>query len=88
MESLCPLSARMSTAKGKLMDLQNVLTHIESLSVDDRLRLIDRIWDGLLHQETDRELTEEQTAEIGRRLAEDDAAPDDVVSWDEVRSSS
>ena len=32
------------------------------------------------------ELTEEQEAELDRRLDEDDAAPDDVVPWEEVKA--
>jgi putative addiction module component (TIGR02574 family) len=68
------------------MDLRAVLTQVESWSVEDRLRLMDRIWDGLLNQGYEPGLTEEQRAEIDRRLAEDDAAPGDVVSWEEVEA--
>jgi putative addiction module component (TIGR02574 family) len=68
------------------MNLQAVLTHVESWSVEDRLQLMEQIWDGLLSQGHEPGLTEEQMAEIDRRIAEDDAAPDDVVSWDVVRS--
>jgi putative addiction module component (TIGR02574 family) len=31
-------------------------------------------------------LTESPCAELAGRVAEDDAAPDDVVSWEQVRS--
>jgi putative addiction module component (TIGR02574 family) len=68
------------------MDLQTVLAQVESWPVEDRLRLMEQIWDGLLGQGPEPELTEVQKAEIDRRLADDDAAPDDVVSWDEVRA--
>ncbi len=71
------------------MDLQTVLNQVESWPAEDRLRLIEPIWDGLLNQGHvhDSGLSEEQTAEIDRRLAEDDAAPDDVVSWEEDRAA-
>lgn len=68
------------------MDLQAVLTHVESWSAEDRLQLMEQIWDGLLNQGYEPGLTEEQMAEIDRRIAEDEATPDDVVSWDMVRS--
>jgi Putative addiction module component len=32
------------------------------------------------------QLAEEQKAELDRRLAEDEAAPDDVVTWEEVKA--
>ena len=68
------------------MDLQTVLTQVETWPVEDRLRLMEQIWDGLLNLGHDTGLTEEQKAEIDRRLADDDAAPGDVVSWDEVKA--
>ncbi len=69
------------------MDMDSVLTRVESWPVEDRLRLMEQIWAGLLSQGQGNEpgLTETQMAEIDRRLAEDDAAPDDVVSWEEVK---
>lgn len=69
------------------MDTQSVLAAVGSWSVEDRLRLMEGIWAGLLGQGYDPALTAEQTAEVERRLAEDDAAPDDVVTWDEVKAA-
>lgn len=70
------------------MDLQSVLEEVESWSVEDRLRLMERIWDGLLEPDRGDEpgLTEAQRAEIDRRLADDDANPDDTVTWQEVKA--
>lgn len=69
------------------MDPQSVLAAVESWPVEDRLRLMEGIWAGLLDQGYDPGLTEGQIEEIERRLAEDDAAPDDVVSWEEVKAA-
>lgn len=70
------------------MDLQSVLEEVESWSVEDRLRLMERIWDGMLGPDRGDEtgLTEAQRAEIDRRLADDDANPDDTVTWQEVKA--
>jgi len=68
------------------MDLQTVLTAVESWPAEDRLRLMEQIWDGLLDQGHVPMLTEAQSAEIERRIAEDEEAPDDVVSWEEVKA--
>lgn len=69
------------------MDLQSVLSVVESWPAEDRLRLMERIWDGILDQGHDEpELTEAQKTEIDRRLADDDAAPDDVFTWEEVKA--
>ncbi len=68
------------------MDLQTVLTAVESWPAQDRLRLVEQIWDGLLEEGLEPALTEAQQAEIERRLEEDDQAPNDVVSWSEVKA--
>lgn len=69
------------------MDLQSVLSVVESWPAEERLRLMERIWDGILDQDRDEpRLTDAQKAEIDRRLADDDAAPDDVLTWEEVKA--
>ena len=37
-------------------------------------------------QDNEPELDEELQAELDRRLAEDDVAPDDVVPWEQVKA--
>ena len=67
------------------MDVKAVLTETDSWSVEEHLRLIQELWDRLVDRGYEPELTEEQKSELDRRLAEDDAAPDDVVPWEEVK---
>jgi putative addiction module component (TIGR02574 family) len=68
------------------MDLKTVLKETDSWPVEDRIRLMHELWDRLVDRGDEPGLTEEQKAELDRRLAEDDAAPDDVVSWEEVKA--
>ncbi len=68
------------------MDLNTVLTAVDAWPVGDRIRLMGEIWDRLVDQGHEPEFGEELKAELDRRLAEDDAAPDDVVSWEEVKA--
>jgi len=67
------------------MDLQSVLNQVESWSIEERVRLLDRLWEGLCDDVPEMDLSELQQAELERRLQEDDMMPDDVVSWEEVR---
>lgn len=61
---------------------------IDSMSVDERIALVKDIWDsvaieaGLLPPGT------EEKAELDRRLAEDDATPDDTVAWETIKAES
>lgn len=60
---------------------------IDQLGVDERLALIEALWDSISTDESAIPVTEAQRAELDRRLADHEVNPDDVVSWDEVRES-
>jgi putative addiction module component (TIGR02574 family) len=59
---------------------------IDSMSVEERIALVKDIWDsvaieaGLLPPSTT------EKAELDRRLAEDDASPDDTVAWETIKT--
>ena len=58
---------------------------IHRLSVAERLALVSRIWDSLA--EPVEELpTAVQADELDRRAEDDDANPDDVVPWEQVKA--
>ena len=57
---------------------------IERLSVAERLVLVEELWDSITASTP---VTDAQRAELDRRLADHDANPDDVVSWEEIHSS-
>ena len=57
---------------------------IDRLSVADRLNLVEELWDSIAAATP---LTNAHRAELDRRLADHEANPDDVVSWEEVQSS-
>ena len=57
---------------------------IERLSVAERLVLVEELWDSIAAATP---LTDAQRIELDRRLADHEANPDDVVSWEEIKSS-
>jgi putative addiction module component (TIGR02574 family) len=69
------------------MDVRTIVSEVGSWPVEERIRLIDEIWAGLHDEGHVPVLTDEQKMELDRRLAEDDAAPEDAVSWDEVKAA-
>ncbi len=59
---------------------------LDKLSVEQRLALIEDIWNSIDADESSAmQLSDAQRAELGARLVEDDATPDDVVSWEEIK---
>lgn len=60
---------------------------IDRLNVDERLALVEEIWAIICADLKAFPLTDAQRAELDRRVADDDAFPDDVVPWDEGKAS-
>ncbi len=64
---------------------------VESLGIDrlpreERLALVQAIWDTIAEEPQPPLLSEAQRQELARRVAEDNAAPDDVIPWEQVRA--
>ncbi len=67
------------------MDIAATLAEIQNLSVEDRLRIVHAIWDGIAEPDV-WEPTAAQKRELDRRVAALDADPNDVISWEELRT--
>ncbi len=68
------------------MDYQSVLNEVETWPIDDRIRLVEDVWDRLVDQGYEPELTEEMKAELDRRVEEMDRNPGSGVPWEEVKA--
>lgn len=60
---------------------------IDRMSVEERIALAQEIWDSIAVEAGLLPPTDEEKAELDRRLAEDDAMPDDIVSWDTLKEN-
>jgi putative addiction module component (TIGR02574 family) len=68
------------------MDVQSVFVEVNSWPIEDRLRLMERIWDGLVEEGRTPSVSEELRAELDRRCDELDRNPAAVVTWDIVEA--
>lgn len=59
---------------------------IKQLSVPERVRLVQKIWDSLRPEADRLPLTEEQKELVDRRVEEHREDPDSAVSWREVEA--
>jgi putative addiction module component (TIGR02574 family) len=59
---------------------------IDRLSVEDRLVLVQEIWDSVAADVERAPLTDAQRQELERRLADSLARPDAVTPWEEVKA--
>lgn len=69
-----------------VMDLSATLAQVKTLSVDDRICLVQAIWDSISTEPEQLELTEAQQLELSRRLTDYEANPQAVVSWQDVKA--
>lgn len=60
---------------------------IDRLSIEERLVLVEKIWDSIAADSAAMPLTEAQRVELQKRIEEDDANPDDVIPWEQIRAS-
>lgn len=60
---------------------------IDRLDIDERLALVDEIWASICADAAKFPLSDAERAELDRRIADDNALPDDIAPWSEVRAS-
>jgi putative addiction module component (TIGR02574 family) len=68
------------------MDKSATLTEIASLSIEDRIDLVEAIWDTIAAAPEELKLTAAQKRELERRQETHAANPDNVVPWEEVKA--
>ena len=60
---------------------------IDQLGIEDRLALVEELWDSIAADNAAIPLTVTQQAKLERRIVEHQANPDGVISWNEIRDS-
>jgi putative addiction module component (TIGR02574 family) len=59
---------------------------IDRLNVEQRLALIEEIWESIDADDSAAlQLSDAQRVELRARLLDDDANPDDMVSWESIK---
>lgn len=67
------------------MGLAQLRDQIEQLSAEEQLRLVEEIWNRLVADPVVVPVSTDHLAELRRRIADHDALPDDVISWDDLK---
>jgi putative addiction module component (TIGR02574 family) len=81
-----------SIVNAGLMDRGSIMSPtVQSLGIDQltreqRITLVQEIWAMIAAEPYQPLLTEAQREELKRRVAEDNANPDDVVPWEQVKA--
>ena len=65
------------------IDVTHTIDELLSLSVDDRLKVVEAVWDSI-PEHAAISLLPEQQVELNRRLDEYEADPDRLLTWEKV----
>lgn len=60
---------------------------IDQLAIEDRIALVEEIWDSIVAEGAAIPVPSGQREELDHRIAEHEAHPEHVVPWEEVRST-
>ena len=66
-----------------MINLAQTLTELTSLPINDRLRVVESLWDSI-PADTPVEVSPEQRAELQRLIAAHERAPEQLLTLDEV----
>ncbi len=69
------------------MDITATLNEIVNLSIEDRIRLVQAIWDSIAAEQAYPALTEQQKRELDNRIDDYEMNPDNVLTWEEIKAS-
>ncbi|MFP4009658.1 MAG: addiction module protein [Spirulinaceae cyanobacterium] len=69
------------------MDIAATLEEIKTLSLEDRITLVQAIWDSIAAEQAYPSLTEAQKQELDSRIETHHQNPDNVLTWDEIKAS-
>ena len=64
----------------------SILDTAKSLPLSERIELAEALWESIIQDGYEPELTATQAEELDRRLAAHEKNPDDVVAWEKVKS--
>lgn len=69
------------------MDFTATLNEIKSLSIEERIRFVQAIWDSIAAEQTYPDITAAPKQELDRRINDYETNPDNVMTWEEIKAS-
>jgi len=67
------------------MDISATLNEIISLNIEERIRIVQAIWDSIAAEQAYPDLTERQKRELDDRINDYESNLDNLLTWEEVK---
>ena len=69
------------------MNITETLNKINTLNIEDRIFIVQAIWDSIAEEQVYPDLNEEQKKELDSRINDSESNPDNVLTWEEIKTS-
>jgi putative addiction module component (TIGR02574 family) len=66
------------------IDVKHTIKELRMLPLQDRLKIVEAVWNSIDEDGSRVPLTSQQRAELDRRMAAHEADPDSALTWDQV----
>ncbi|MDJ0731722.1 MAG: addiction module protein, partial [Crocosphaera sp.] len=68
------------------MNITETLNKINALNIEDRIFIVQAIWDSIAEEQVYPDLNEEQKKELDSRINDSESNPDNVLTWEEIKT--
>ena len=68
------------------MEHTHNISELKKLSIDERILIVEELWDSIAAEHSQVKITAEQRDELDTRIADYNSSPDEGYSWDEVKN--
>ena len=69
------------------MDFTATLNEIAAFSIEDRILLVQAIWDSIAAEQAYPDLTEAQKRELDYRIDDYEMNPHNILTWEKIKAS-
>ena len=69
------------------MNITATVREVIALSIEDRIRIVQAIWDSIAAEQVYPDLTTVEKRELDHRIADSEDNPHDVLTWEEIKAS-
>lgn len=66
------------------LDVNHTINELKALPLQDRLKVVEAVWDSIDEDGATVSLSAGQKAELDRRIAAHESNPNSVLTWDQV----
>ena len=69
------------------MNITETLNKINTLNIEDRIFIVQAIWDSIAEEQVYPDLNEEQKKELDSRISDSESNPENILTWEEIKTS-